>query len=102
GSLAILIDRFRPRHRRRYQLPTLAAYLMKVTVLYSMSRQEQHKKLTDLYFNPPLARVGMMEWKRFNQIVEQGYAHAQEVFAAASETELRYIGAGAPAIGDTV
>jgi NTE family protein len=93
GSLAILIDRFRPRHRRRYQLPSLAAYLMKVTVLYSMSRQEQHKKLTDLYFNPPLPRVGMLEWKKFNQIVGQGYAYGQEIFAGMSDTELRQVGA---------
>ena len=30
------------------------AYLMNVTILYSMSRQGEARRLTDLYFNPPL------------------------------------------------
>lgn len=29
--------------------------------------------------NPPLRRVGMLQWERFDQIVAQGYAHACEV-----------------------
>ncbi|MBC7430452.1 MAG: patatin-like phospholipase family protein [Rubritepida sp.] len=79
GTWALLRDRLRPRATRRYRLPTLAAYLMNVTVLYSVSRQRQSRKLTDVYMNPPLERVGMLQWNRFDQIVEQGYAHACEV-----------------------
>jgi len=78
---ALLRDRLRPRGRRRYKLPSLASYLMQVTILYSMSRQRQSRQLTDLYFNPPLDRVGMLEWNRFEQIVQQGYAHGTEVLA---------------------
>lgn len=76
---ALLRDRLRPRGQRRYKLPSLASYLMNVTILYSMSRQRQSQQLTDLYFNPPLDRVGMLEWNRFEQIVQQGYAHGNEV-----------------------
>jgi len=103
GSLAILCDRLRPRHRRQYHLPSLMDYLMRVAVLYSMSRQEQHKKLTDLYFNPPLRRVGMLEWERFAEIVEQGYAHGQQVLAALDPAELRAFGVedGATPVSDT-
>lgn len=79
GSWALLRDRLRPRPQRRYRLPTLATYLMNVTVLYSVSRQRQSRKLTDIYMNPPLERVGMLQWNRFDQIVAQGYAHACEV-----------------------
>ena len=79
GSWALLRDRLRPKHKRRYRLPTLANYLMNVTVLYSTSRQRQARRLTDDYLNPPLERVGMLQWDRFEQIVEQGYAHACEV-----------------------
>jgi NTE family protein len=78
---ALLRDRLRPRGRRRYKLPSLASYLMQVTILYSMSRQRQSRQLTDLYFNPPLDRVGMLEWNRFEQIVQQGYTHGTEVLA---------------------
>ncbi len=82
GAWALLRDRFRPRSRRRYKLPSLVAYLMNVTVLYSTSRQRQAQKLTDLYFNPPLDRVGMLQWNRFDHIVEQGRLHGTQVLDA--------------------
>ena len=92
GSWALLRDRLRPRKSRRFRLPSLAAYLMNVTILYSMSRQRQAKRLTDLYFNPPLDRVGMLEWNRFDAIVEQGYAHGREVLEQLSGEALRRFG----------
>jgi NTE family protein len=51
-------------------------YLVNVTLLYSTSRQRQSRALTQLYFNPPLPRVGMLDWHRFDEIVRQGYEHA--------------------------
>lgn len=81
GTWALLRDRLVPRSRRRYRLPSLSAYLMNVTILYSMSRQRDAQRRTDLYFNPPLERVGLLQWSKFDQIVEQGYAHAQQVLA---------------------
>ena len=62
--------------------PSLVAYLMNVTLLYSTSRQRESRKLTDLYFNPPLQRVGMLQWKKFDSIVAQGHAHGAEVLDA--------------------
>ena len=82
GAWALLRDRLRPRARRRYKLPSLVAYLMNVTVLYSTSRQRQAQKLTDLYFNPPLDRVGMLQWNRFDHIVEQGRLHGAQTLDA--------------------
>ena len=82
GTWALLRDRLRPRAKRLYRLPSLAAYLMNVTVLYSVSRQRQSRKLTDVYMSPPLERVGMLQWNRFDQIVAQGHAHACEVLDA--------------------
>jgi NTE family protein len=45
------------------------------------ARVAQHhaQTQTDVYFNPPLDRVGLLECKRFDQIVQQGYAHVVEV-----------------------
>ena len=88
GSWALLLDRFRPRRRRRYRLPSLMSYLMNVTVLYSASRQRQARRLTDLHFNPPLLRVGMLQWERFDNIVAQGHAHGVAVLGALAEGEL--------------
>ena len=86
GTWTLLRDRLRPRKQQRYKLPTMASYLMNVTILYSMSRQRHAQLQTDLYFNPPLDRVGLLEWKRFDQIVQQGYAHAVEVLGKRKET----------------
>lgn len=82
GTWALLRDRLRPLAQRRYNLPSLPSYLMTVTILYSMSRQRSAQKMCDLYFNPPLTRVGMLQWNRFEVIVQRGYTHALEVLAA--------------------
>jgi len=79
GPWALLRDRLRPRKARRFHLPTLPAYLLNTTILYSISRQREAQRLTDVHFNPPLDRVGLLEWGRFDSIVQQGYEHAQEV-----------------------
>ena len=81
GTWALLRDRLRSRRQRRYRLPSLVAYLMNVTILYSSSRQRQAQQQTDLYFNPPLQRVGMLQWHRFDSIVAQGFEHGQQVLA---------------------
>jgi NTE family protein len=79
GTWTLLRDRMRPYAKRRYRFPSLLAYLMNVQILYSISRQEGKRKLTDIYFNPPLERVGMLQWDRFDDIVRQGHAHAVEI-----------------------
>jgi NTE family protein len=79
SSWALLRDRLRPRRKRRFKFPSLVAYLMNVTVMYSTSRQRESRRLTDLYFNPPLERVGMLQWERFDDIVAQGHAHGVNV-----------------------
>ena len=76
---SMLLDRLRPRKSRRFRLPSLPVLLINSTILYSLSRQKQARALTDLYFNPPLDRVGMLDWKRFEQVVRQGYEHALAV-----------------------
>ncbi len=89
GPWALLRDRLRPYPRRRYRLPSLVAFLMNVTILYSSSRQHQSRRLTDLHFNPPLERVGMLQWNRFDSIVEQGRVHALQVLQALPPEALR-------------
>ena len=92
GPWALLLDRLRPRARRRYRLPSLVSYLLNVTILYSVSRQDESRRLTDLYFNPPLFRVGLLQWNRFDAIVRQGEQHAREVLAALPAEERQHWG----------
>ncbi len=82
GSMTLLMDRLRGRGRRRFRLPSLTSYLMNITILYSISRQKEARALTDLYFNPPLFRVGLLQWSRFDDILRQGEQHAVEVLDA--------------------
>jgi NTE family protein len=51
---------------------------MNVTILYSVSRRVQARAAADLVFNPPLYKVGMLEWSRFDDIARQGYEHARQ------------------------
>jgi NTE family protein len=95
GNWALLRDRLRPYARRRYRLPSLMAYLMNVQILYSTSRQPHARKLTDVYFNPPLERVGMMQWDKFDDIVKQGHAHSVAALDAMAPDLLARIGARA-------
>lgn len=81
STWALLRDRLRPRTKRRYRLPTLPAYLMNVSVLYSTARQRSAERMTDIYLNPPLLRIGMLHWHKFDQIVQLGHAHAIEVIS---------------------
>jgi len=99
GTWALLCDRLRPRARRKYRFPSLVAYLMNVTILYSTSRQRQSRRLTDLHFNPPLERVGMLQWDKFDSIVQQGRDHALQVLDAMPAGALQaYRGAAGAAL----
>jgi NTE family protein len=94
GPWTLLLDRLRPRAKRRYRLPSLVSYLLNVTILYSISRQDESRRHTDLYFNPPLFRVGLLQWDRFDTIVRQGEAHAREVIDALDSAEKAVWGLG--------
>jgi len=92
GSWTLLLDKLRPRSKRRYRLPSLISYLLNITILYSISRQEEARRLTDLYFNPPLKRVGMLQWERFDSIVREGEQHAVEVLDGLTVAQRRALG----------
>ncbi len=92
SSWTLLLDRLRPRSRRRYRLPSLVSYLLNITILYSISRQDQARRLTDLYFNPPLKRVGLLQWARFDEIVRQGEQYAAEILDGLSPEQKAALG----------
>ncbi|HSV55374.1 MAG TPA: patatin-like phospholipase family protein [Burkholderiaceae bacterium] len=89
GNWALLRDRLRPRAQRRYKLPALMSYLLGVNILYSTSRQQESQKLTDLYFNPPLERVGMLQWEKFDSISSQGHAFGAALLDGMTDEQLR-------------
>jgi NTE family protein len=48
----------------------------------SFARQQASQDHVDLYFAPSVGGYGMLEWARFDRIVEAGYLHAREQLAA--------------------
>jgi NTE family protein len=88
GPLAMLVDRFRPYSKRRYKLPTLGAILMETSIMYSTSRQGIARQSVDLYINPELTRIGLLDWKAFDRTVELGYKKTKEVLASLPEETL--------------
>lgn len=85
---ALLRDRFRPKSRKKYRLPSLVSIMLNTTLLYSSARRNENIRYTDLYFNPDVSRYGIMQWASFDQIVAKGYEHANEVLARLSEEDL--------------
>ncbi len=82
GPWTLLLDRLKPRAARRYRLPTLAAYLLNVTIIYSQARQRSVERQLDVHIKPPLERVGLLQWNRLDAIAQQGYEHAKSVLAS--------------------
>jgi NTE family protein len=75
----LLADRLKPPARRRYRLPSMLATLMTATTLNSQQKMSQVVTDVDLLFNPDVRRFGLLDWKSFDLIVEQGYRHAVDV-----------------------
>jgi NTE family protein len=88
GTLALLRDRARPRKQRKYKLPGLGAMLMGTTILYSESRREEAKASVDIYINPDVGGISLLDWSSFDRIVELGYQRAKEILSSMSESEL--------------
>ena len=76
-GLELLRDKFRPKHRKKYRLPTLMSILLNTTMLYSNARQKEAKHFTDLYFNPEVNKFGLLDWLAFDKIFAIGYDHAK-------------------------
>ena len=67
-------DRLRGR-ARRYRLPSLTSLLLNTSLMYSYARQQESQSLVDLAFAPPVYAFGMLEWSKFDRIVDAGYRH---------------------------
>ena len=78
----LLRDRLRPRRQRRYRLPSLPNYLMNVTALHGTARQRAAVQEADLVVRPAMPRIGMLQWGRYAEAVQQGYDDACRVLDA--------------------
>ena len=102
SSWALALDRLRPKKKRRYRLPTLSSIILNVSIMHSQSRLKEARALADVCFSPDLGRIGMLNWKAFDQTIGLGYQHARELIAALPEETLRrLVGAGSAPLVST-
>jgi NTE family protein len=88
SPFSLFLDRWRHFKKRKYRLPSLSAILMETTILYSTSRQALARQSVDVYVNPDLGRIGLLEWKAFDRIVDIGYRQMVEVLKSIPEETL--------------
>ncbi len=84
GVLDLLRDKLRGRNRL-YRLPSLMSLLLDTSMMVSYARQQEAQSLVDLHFAPSVERFGLLDWARFDQIVETGYRHAMEQLEKAGD-----------------
>ena len=74
GTFTLLVDRARPRRRRKYRIPGILSMLLNSTVLSSLKRQREMSARARLSLKPDLPRVGLLDWAKFPETIEHGYA----------------------------
>lgn len=62
------------RHRR----PGLGALVLRAGMVSSDAATRQQRRLSHVVFQPPLADIDLLAWKRFDQAVELGYRYTHE------------------------
>ncbi|MGH8442396.1 MAG: patatin-like phospholipase family protein [Nevskiaceae bacterium] len=68
--------------------PNLRDILFRTATMTSESGTRARAANADLYVRMPVLGIGMFDWKRMDEIVERGYAHAKEKLAEAVEKKL--------------
>jgi NTE family protein len=78
GPMELVRDKLRGRKHRKFKLPSLTSILLNTSLMASYARHQQSLALTDLNFTPEVYKFDMLDWSKFDKIVEVGYAHAME------------------------
>lgn len=67
--------------RQEENLPNFLYTLIKSTIANSDKHSNSLQGFVDLYFQPNVARYGLLNWKAHEQIYQEGYRHAKEILA---------------------
>ncbi len=96
----LLLDRLLRRKARRFRVPGLMSVLVNSMMLASQARQRDARLCTDICFTPAMEGIGMLDWRKFDRIVELGYHHASDILEGLpSDQAARLRGGGVPARG---
>jgi NTE family protein len=84
GTWALLVDRLKPASERRYHVPSILNSLVEASSLNSHQKRASVLGDVDLLFKPDVRRFGLLDWRSYDQLVEEGYRSASRVLAARS------------------
>jgi NTE family protein len=59
--------------------PSIISILMRSGTVGSEAQRRVVREQADYLFEPPLAGIGLRDWKSFDRAIEEGYVHAQKV-----------------------
>lgn len=74
GGWQLAFDKVRGKRNR---LPGLIPLLLNASIMNSYARQAESRRLVDLYFSPGVHGFGMLDWSKFDRIVQAGYEYAR-------------------------
>jgi NTE family protein len=59
--------------------PSIVSILMRSGTVGSEAQRRVVRDMANYMFEPPLPDIGLRDWKKFDQAVSEGYAHAVDV-----------------------
>ncbi|MCI4669713.1 MAG: patatin-like phospholipase family protein [Bacteroidia bacterium] len=60
------------------EFPRLISTIWKSIILGSSSKKRENIGLSDMYLNPPMGAIGLMNWKAYKRAVNIGYEYTQK------------------------
>ena len=91
GSLRLLRNKFTAR-KKRLKVPGMMSILSKSIVLSSFEKAGTVAALADCYLRPPVQRIGMLDFKKYDATVQLGYAYLDELLEADENVLTRLVG----------
>lgn len=84
----LLVDRFRKPARRLFPLPLLPEIILDSSLAAAQSRSRKARERCDLLLQPNTTGVRLLDWTKFDDVVEIGYRYAKEVLSRMTDEEL--------------
>lgn len=79
-------EKTRSHFSKEQTLPGIVDILMQVAHIGGLAQRQRTKFAADIYFEPPLADFGMMDYKKAEDIIEVGYNYTMEQIAKINTT----------------
>ena len=72
-------DSLRPADKRRYNMPNFLSSIVESVTLCSDYKTAQFADKVDLLLRPDLTKYGAADWKKYKNMIEDGYVYASKV-----------------------